>query len=54
MCCRPSDLSAESVAREMASGKAYVHKHTDKYGRPVIVVRVKRHVIGKHGSTCID
>ncbi len=34
------------VARELASGKAYVHTAPDKYGRPAIVIRTKKHVTG--------
>lgn len=44
--CRPGGITAAQVAREMASGKAYVHSSPDVYGRPVIVIRVQRHVTG--------
>ena len=35
------------VAREFASGKAFVHEHTDVYGRPVIVINAQKHVTGQ-------
>ena len=35
------------VAPEAGTGKAYVHDRTDRYGRPVIVVDVSRHVTGE-------
>lgn len=34
------------VAREAATGKAVLHRHRDRLGRPVILVRASRHVIG--------
>jgi hypothetical protein len=34
------------VAREAATGKAYLHSHPDVSGRPVIVVRAAKHVTG--------
>jgi hypothetical protein len=30
------------VQREAATGKAYLHDHTDVHGRPVLVIRVAR------------
>ncbi|KXZ47547.1 hypothetical protein GPECTOR_34g706 [Gonium pectorale] len=36
------------VAAELASGKAYVHTATDKYGRPAIVIRTRLHVTGQY------
>lgn len=44
---RPQATTPDMVAREMASGKAYVHTAPDKYGRPAIVIRTKKHVTGK-------
>ena len=43
------------VAQEAATGKAYLHTDTDVMGRPVIVVRVVKHVTGAHrgrGAAC--
>eukprot|EP00892_Ulva_mutabilis_P005675 jgi/Ulvmu1/347/UM001_0352.1 len=37
----------ESVKREADTGKAYLHEHQDIYGRPVLVIRVSKHVIGQ-------
>ncbi|KAL4423541.1 hypothetical protein ABPG77_006564 [Micractinium sp. CCAP 211/92] len=34
------------IAREAATGKAYLHTHTDVSGRPVIVVRAAKHLTG--------
>lgn len=34
------------IAREAATGKAYLHTHTDVSGRPVIVVRAAKHFTG--------
>jgi hypothetical protein len=34
------------VAREAATGKAYLHSQPDVSGRPVIVVRAAKHVTG--------
>lgn len=36
------------MAEEAASGKAYLHSDTDVNGRPVIVIRVQKHVTGAH------
>lgn len=44
--CRPQQLSKLDVAVEAATGKAYLHEHTDVYGRPVIVIRARLHVTG--------
>lgn len=41
-------VTKESVSAELSAGKAYVHEHTDKYGRPVIVIRAKRHITGEY------
>lgn len=45
---QPESISAESVSKEMASGKAFVHQHVDNYGRPAIVIRVKLHKVGEY------
>ena len=34
------------MAREAATGKAYLHSHLDVTGRPVIVVRAAKHLTG--------
>lgn len=39
-------VSYERVKREAATGKAYLHEHTDIYGRPVLVIRVSRCDLG--------
>ncbi len=39
-------LTWEHVADEAASGKAFLHVHPDVNGRPVIVVRVSKHLTG--------
>lgn len=44
--CRPQQLSGQDVAGEAATGKAYLHEHTDVYDRPVIVIRARLHVTG--------
>ncbi|KAI8470161.1 MAG: CRAL-TRIO domain-containing protein [Monoraphidium minutum] len=40
-------LDLSTVQAELATGKAEVHEHTDRYGRPVIIIRVNRHVTGE-------
>lgn len=42
----PGGLAWEHVADEASSGKAYLHTHPDVNGRPVIVVRVSKHITG--------
>lgn len=42
----PGGLAWEHVADEAGSGKAYLHTHPDVNGRPVIVVRVSKHITG--------
>ncbi|KAI7841007.1 hypothetical protein COHA_005235 [Chlorella ohadii] len=37
-------ISWTDVAREAATGKAYLHSHLDVSGRPVIVVRAAKHL----------
>ncbi|GIL66802.1 hypothetical protein Vafri_20305 [Volvox africanus] len=44
---QPQSTTPQMVAAELASGKAYVHKYTDRYGRPPIVVRTRLHVTGQ-------
>jgi hypothetical protein len=44
------DVSSPEVQRELATGKAEVHSATDRYGRPVVIIRVKQHVIGEWGG----
>jgi hypothetical protein len=34
------------VAKEAATGKAFLHTHPDIYGRPVVIIRAARHVTG--------
>jgi len=40
------DASLPNVQAELATGKAFVHTETDRYGRPVVVIRVRQHVVG--------
>ena len=40
----------EQVEPEARTNKAYVHDRTDRYGRPVIVVDVSRHLTGEWPS----
>jgi hypothetical protein len=42
----PRPIAAADVAEEAATGKAFLHEHPDVDGRPVIVVRARRHVTG--------
>lgn len=44
---RPQNLTFSDVADEAATGKAYLHKHLDVNGRPVIVVKARYHITGK-------
>jgi hypothetical protein len=39
-------LQLTDVAKEAATGKAYLHSHRDAAGRPVIIVRAARHISG--------
>ena len=41
------DTSSPGVQAELATGKAYVHSAPDRFGRPVVVIRVRKHVIGE-------
>lgn len=45
--CRVDDITEQAVAAELASGKAYLHTAKDVNNRPVIVIRVQKHVTGK-------
>ncbi len=38
------------MAAEAATGKAYLHSSTDVHGRPVIVIRVKKHITSALGG----
>jgi len=40
-------ITSQDVAAELASGKAYLHTHKDVNNRPVIVIRVPKHVTGE-------
>ena len=42
--CRADEITEASVAAEAATGKAYLHSSTDVHGRPVIVIRVNKHI----------
>ncbi|GBF87868.1 motile sperm domain-containing protein [Raphidocelis subcapitata] len=41
------DPSSPGVQAELATGKAFVHSSTDVYGRPVVIIRVRKHVTGE-------
>lgn len=43
---RADEITSDDVAVEAATGKAYLHKHLDVNGRPVIVVKVQKHITG--------
>jgi len=43
----PQSITPARVSREMSTGKAYVHSSPDVYGRPVIVIRTRLHVVGE-------
>ena len=36
--CRVDEITADMVADEAATGKAEIWKHTDRFGRPVVLV----------------
>lgn len=42
--CSANSITSETVAVEKATGKAYVHSSADVNGRPVIVIRVEKHI----------
>ena len=41
------------MAAELASGKAYLHTAKDVNQRPVIVIRVAKHVTGVQTARCV-
>lgn len=44
---RVSEITEQAVAAEAASGKAYLHTARDINNRPVLVIRVQKHVTGE-------
>lgn len=44
--CRADSITWDMVAKEAETGKAYLHKHKDVNGQPVIVIRSSLHVTG--------
>ena len=44
--CRADSITWDMVAKEAATGKAYLHEHTDVNGQPVIVIRSSLHKTG--------
>lgn len=44
--CSTDHLKTTDVAKEAATGKAYLHTHLDNENRPVIIVRAKKHFNG--------
>ena len=44
--CRADSITWDMVAKEAETGKAYLHKHKDVKGQPVIVIRSSLHVTG--------
>lgn len=40
------NLDPSAIAKELATGKASVHDKLDRFGRPVVLIQVKQHVIG--------
>jgi hypothetical protein len=43
-------VAAQDVARELETGKAYVHDGPDAAGRPVLVVVARKHAVGESFS----
>ena len=43
---RPEQLRSSDVAAELRTGKAFVHDKPDRYGRPVVVVLARKHLVG--------
>jgi len=41
---RVDDITEHTVSSEKATGKAFVHTHQDVNGRPVIIIRVEKHI----------
>ena len=46
LCHRADIITVTDVAKEAATGKAVLHQHRDRLGRPVILVRAAKHVTG--------
>ena len=44
---RPDALSEDDVFQQISLGKGYIHESLDRFGRPVLVVRVAKHFAGK-------
>lgn len=44
---RVDEITDQAVAAELASGKAYLHTAKDVNNRPVIVIRVQKHIMGE-------
>jgi hypothetical protein len=37
----------QHIAAELSTGKVYSAQHPDKHGRPVFVIRTRKHLQGK-------
>ena len=46
LCCSVAAITLAAVKREYETGKGFVCNHPDMYGRPVVFIRGKRHIIG--------
>ena len=46
LCCSADSITWDMVAKEAATGKAYLHEHKDVNGQPVIVIRSALHKTG--------
>ena len=44
---RPHLLSPSDISEEAATGKAFLHSRRDSLGRPAVVIRCAKHVIGE-------
>eukprot|EP00891_Asterochloris_glomerata_P004220 jgi/Astpho2/4220/Aster-05183 len=44
---KADDIAWDTVKAEAATGKVYMHDHKDRLGRPVIVVKVAKHITGE-------
>lgn len=44
---RPHLLSPSDISREASTGKAFLHSRRDSLGRPAVVIRCAKHVIGE-------
>ena len=44
---RPDLIRAEDIPAEIAADKAILHPHADIYGRPVVVVQARRHIVSE-------